>query len=944
MALNSPGVGNLKVNLLLKFIILVQRHRMLRRIIYGGLFAVVVAGLGLIILLQRLDRITPVEVLQAVPDDAILFIEDVDYEFLAGTFLQGSRLWIDFINTTARTRTDSVIKQILATIDSNAPLREILLKEGLSLSLHLQGKEQLVPLFYISYAGYHNDNDFEQLVLGLLDGEAMVNERKYETETLFDVSAIKDHSPGKFTFACVSGICMISPTSLLVEGSVRNIHTEYDPEAERGLKLIRGTAGKYVHANIYIDYSRIHMLFRPIVKEPRWEKLEGMGKLATWGELDLDIKEDAIILNGMTYVDQEEPLFLRAFAGQAPVRMELQEMMPSGTSWFLHLGISNRELFLDEFMKLLAGRGLWKDVETEVERLDSQYGIDPLGDLFTVMDDELAWFAYDGMKPGQQVLLVETRSHSETRDIIMRWIGQYLQKHKFDMQAYRTEYRLDDQTRFQIYRLPEHYFKGQLPSQLFHNYFTLYENCLIFGPSVQVISRVIYQNILHKTFVSDPVHNEISDYFSNRSNLSLFMRPFAFLDGKREILDNDAAKKMDGMELFLRRIPGMVVQYSSEEQLFYQSVSCKYTSQIREKALTVWESLLDSLAVMKPFLVVNHNTQEKEIFIQDASNKIYLINSTGRILWEQEIAGPILGSIFQVDYYRNGKLQYLFNTTGKLHLIDRNGNYVERYPVSLRAAATSPIALFDYDKSRDYRIFVAGEDRKIYVYDLEGNVVTGWKFGKTESTVTSAPQHFRIGDRDYIAISDDTRSYFLDRRGRERVKPRERVVFSSRNSFTLDMNIREERPRWISTDTAGNVVCIYLDGTVSTLLRQEMGRNHFFRMQDMDKDGLPDYIFAAGDELSVVGQDGKRLFSFRVRDRISDMPDIYKFSASDIKIGLTDRARNRIYLVNADGSLYEGFPLEGFTRFSIGYFAGSDSRFNLIVGSENGFLYNYSIR
>jgi hypothetical protein len=114
-------------------------------------------------------------------------------------------------------------------------------------------------------------------------------------------------------------------------------------------------------------------------------------------------------------------------------------------------------------------------------------------------------------------------------------------------------------------------------------------------------------------------------------------------------------------------------------------------------------------------------------------------------------------------------------------------------------------------------------------------------------------------------------------------------------------------------------------------------------MQDLDMDGVPEYILAHDNELTVLHQDGKRLFSYRVKDRISGAPDIYKFSASDIKIGLTDQSRNRIYLINSDGSLYEGFPLEGSTRFSIGYFAGSDSRFNLLVGSANNFLYNYSI-
>ena len=652
-----------------------------------------------------------------------------------------------------------------------------------------------------------------------------------------------------------------------------------------------------------------------------------------------------MVLNGMTLADSEAPLFLGAFVNQSPVRMEIHEMMPSGISYFLHLGISDRDKFMHQMETYLSGTGKWDGIETERKRLSELYGIDPFDDMFRIMKDEMAWFAIEGetAHPGEEVFILETKSHSETEEITLRWIEQYLQAHAFDMQSYLHIYQLDDQTRFNIYQLPELFYKGLIPGRLFNRYFTIFENYLIFGPSISVLSRVIYQNILQKTFTSDQVYHEMSDYFSNKSNITLFIRPFAYMDYKSELLNDRTKNRLKEMELFLRRIPGIVIQYTAEDHLLYHNISCKYTSQIREKALTVWESLLDSTAVLKPALVINHNTQEKEIFIQDASDKIYLINSTGRILWKQKLDGPIKGDVFQVDYYKNGKLQYLFNTGNKLHLIDRNGNYVERFPIILRSPATSPLALFDYDNSRDYRIFLACEDRKTYMYDIEGNLVTGWKFDKTESVVTRPAQHFRIGDKDYIVLADQNRPYFLDRRGKERIRPDRRVVFSAQNPFTLDMNIREEKPRWVSTDTSGNVICVYLDGTVSTLLEQKISSNHFFMMQDMDKDGIPEYIFADGNELRVLQQDGKRLYSYRVRDNISDMPDIYKFSASDIKIGITDRSRNRIYLINADGSLYEGFPLEGSTRFSIGYFAGSDSRFNLIVGSTNNFLYNYSI-
>ncbi len=900
-------------------------------------------GLLILFLIKKLDKSIPAEVQGAIPEDAVLFAEEIDYEYLTERFLPESRTWIDFVNIIERGDLDSTLNMVLGQVRSSEPLNRLLLNKELSLSLHKVGKDQLIPLFYLEYSSSHSDSDFEHLFLAMLEKKAMINERKYEGEKVYDVSGGPGFIPGKFTFACLEGLCLISTSSMLVEESVRTIHADTDLNMDEGLQRVRETAGRFVHANLYINYEKLPDLFFPFLSESRWGTLDKLAKLASWGELDLDVKQESMTLNGMSLADPDQSLFLGAFRGQSPVRMELLETLPSGISYFFHLGISDRIRFKEQVLSYLGGLGEAPEIEAEVERIQKEYGVDPLDDLSRVLDNEIAWFAMEGVGRSEEFVLMETRSRSETVDVVMRWVEQYLRVNAFDMRSVRTVYQLDNQTRFNIYRLPDPYFEGTSLGRLFGRYFTLYENYLIFGPSVDALSRVIYQNVLHKTFVTDPVFKEISEYLSNRSNVTLFFKPYAFLEYKREMLNGKTTDWLDKSELFLRRIPGVVVQYSVEGDLFYQSISSKYTTQIRDKAMTVWESLMDTSVVLKPALVTNHNTSEKEIFIQDLSNTIYLINGTGRILWKQPVDGPILGEVHQVDFYRNGKLQYLFNTEKKIHLIDRNGNYVERYPISLRADATNPLALFDYDNSRDYRICVATADQRIYLYDIGGNMISGWRFGKTESEVTGTIQHFRIEDKDFIVAFDRNRVYILDRRGRERVRLKDNLVLSPRNSFTLDMNIREERPRWISTDTSGTVVAIYMDGSVSRLLSREVSANHFFSMVDLTRDGVPEFIFADGDELDVVEQDGKRLFTFRVRDRISYMPDIYKFSASDVKIGITDQSRNRIYLINTDGSLYEGFPLEGSTRFSIGYFKSSGSRFNLIVGSDNNFLYNYSI-
>jgi len=918
---------------------------MLKKILYTGIFAVVCLALVAVILLQRLGEDAPLESIR-VPEDAILFIEDLDYDYLSENFLPGNRMWVDFIHTSGRNKMDSSLRVLLDRISEEEGLQDLLSREGVSFSIHLVGKDLLQPLFYLSFAERYSSGDFEDEMCTLLGEEARISERKYETERLSEVSGAMGDLVGDFSYACVKGILLVSPSAMLVESAIRTIHSEPDTARGKVLQKIRSTAGRFVHANIYINYERLEKLFYPMLDQKHWPELAMLGRLASYGELDLDIKEDALLFNGMTHAGEIEGHFLSSLRAQSPVKMELHEVMPAGTYRFMHLGISDPAAFLEDLARYYGSLEKWAAMEEVLSAVKREYGVDLLGDLLLMLDDELAVFSMDDGSPSRQekLLILETGSGSESQELCSNWVEAYLRQHRGDMDSYQRVYELDPQTRYTMYRMPDYDSKGVFPAGLFRGWFTIYENYLIFAPTVDLLSRVIYQNVLHKTFASDPVYKEVSDYFSNRSNLSYFLRPYPTVEVEKEVLSSTSRGSLASLELFLRRIPGVVMQYSTEGDLLYHGAALCYTSQIREKALTVWESMLDSMAGIKPALVLNHNTREKEIFVQDKANRIYLVNGTGRILWKQQLEGPILGAVRQVDYYKNAKLQLLFNTAEKIYLIDRNGNPVERYPLSLTSKATAPLGLFDYDKSRDYRICIPCEDRRLRLYDLEGKQLEGWKFGKSESHVTTAPRHFRIKDKDYIVFKDGTRAYFLDRRGKQRIKLSKRVVFSANSDFELDMNIQGSSPRWMCTDTSGSVVAVSLDGQVSTLLEQELSASHYFRMSDIDADGVSDFLFADGDELSLLKQDGTRLYSYKVKGHIGALPDIYKFSSSDIKIGICDTGRNRIYLLNADGSLYEGFPLEGGTRFSIGYFAGSDSRFNLIVGGDNSFLYNYSIK
>jgi hypothetical protein len=83
----------------------------------------------------------------------------------------------------------------------------------------------------------------------------------------------------------------------------------------------------------------------------------------------------------------------------------------------------------------------------------------------------------------------------------------------------------------------------------------------------------------------------------------------------------------------------------------------------------------------------------------------------------------------------------------------------------------------------------------------------------------------------------------------------------------------------------------------------------------------------------------EREFSFP----ISGKPNLYEFSANNRKIGIVCHDENRIYLINSNGELYAGFPLQGNTDFSIGFLTSGNSYFNLLVGNEDNSFFNYKM-
>lgn len=204
---------------------------------------------------------------------------------------------------------------------------------------------------------------------------------------------------------------------------------------------------------------------------------------------------------------------------------------------------------------------------------------------------------------------------------------------------------------------------------------------------------------------------------------------------------------------------------------------------------TLWEFAADSSIISPVSLFTNHLTQENELCFQDNANNFYLIGCTGALLWKKDIGEPVLSPVYTVDIFKNGKFQLLFNTENYLHLIDRNGNYVQGYPVKLPAKITSNITLLDYAHTKDYRLYFACADKKIYNYTLYGIKTEGFVPLKTNAVVKMPIQYVKIGLSDYLITADVAGNiYVFSRKGEGRIDFKNKVTEELDNFYVIAGN------------------------------------------------------------------------------------------------------------------------------------------------------------
>ncbi len=374
-----------------------------------------------------------------------------------------------------------------------------------------------------------------------------------------------------------------------------------------------------------------------------------------------------------------------------------------------------------------------------------------------------------------------------------------------------------------------------------------------------------------------------------------------------------------------KEYPLSVLQFSYDRDFAHVNYVCKEaraSKQTKGGVTEIFSVELPNELMSKPQFFTNHRTQGKDVVVQDVSNKLYLISSNGKILWDKKLDGPILGEINEVDILRNGKKQLAFSTSHTFYLLDRTGKAVAPFPIKFNDAVTQPLSVFDYENNRKYR-FVLTQGKEVLMLDGKGKTVKGFTFKKAKSDIVLSPQHLRIGNKDYIIVAEESgKLNILSRVGKSRVNV-------SRNFKFSKIPIQKEGSNFVVITSENKKEKISQSGKVSS--------------QTLDVSG--NYSFSILGNTKVTVDDNL----LRVNGKLVELPfGIYSrpslfYANRTTYTTITETQENKVYVIDKSGSILSGFPVFGKSEADLANTA-KNRKLSVVVQGDAKEIVLYSFR
>ncbi|ELR73520.1 hypothetical protein C900_02605 [Fulvivirga imtechensis AK7] len=868
-----------------------------------------------------------------VPGNAVIVFES-GHTIESWQQLKASRLWNSLQRIEAFSNIDKNIEGI-DSISSRARGVAGLLGKNSLISLHVTGKNNFDFTFFIDL----NNPSAQNVATDLLEHfkskkEVTYAERIYQD---FKISELTS-SARSFTYFINNNVLVGSFTSFLVEDVVRLVKNDYKGSFKQSnYELFDLPKLSNDDGNLYINMESTSLWLSTFLRADKRKSARNVQNLGRSLFLDMDLSEDKLLLNGFTTFSSNID-FLSTFNAQKPVKADVKYYIPNRASWLYQLAFTDPEIWHNELKKywgkyspqFLTAR---RDFEQEYN-LDFSKIYDWIGTSVSLVQLEPLNFSEN-----ERITLVHCSDVTEALNQLNTFSESLAQAHGDSVYVENfAEYEIRE---LKAKDFPKNAFGPQFDGYD-ECYFTLMGDYIVMATSMQTLKTLVEDLEGENTWGRSVSYNNFLESTLEESNISLifntrrvWMELTSQADSRWQQFSNENEQSLKSFGLGS-------VQFSRLDENFYTSIALQHEDQPQPKEKKVYDALksteLSNKIITKPYVVKNHTNNGLEVAVQDSAYNFVLIGVDGNVLWRDSLGQAIVSDIEQVDYYKNGKLQYFFATKSALHIIDRLGNYIDGYPVRLENVNIKYASVVDYDKSKRYRFLLGDERGNLYLFNKEGISLEGWSPRELTGKLASKPFHIRVRGKDCIvAIQQDGVVNVMNRRGE--MMPGFPLNVDARINTKPFVNIGSDFDKTIFTllSREGRLIRFNLSGTIVSTeqLYKPTKETRFELIPDaLDKT----YIIARQDmsRLVLLSPDHKEIIS---KDYLSSgqLYVQYYDLGSDHKIyAITDKAQDFTYIYDGAGKLISSRPIDSEQEIALMYF-DSTGKYQVYVVSADTF-------
>jgi len=771
------------------------------------------------------------------------------------------------------------------------------------ISLHVVAKNTFGTTIYKNIA----QSDEKASFLKVIDRFEAKNQysiatRKYQGKDIYEL--VNSETGAVFSYFLEENVVVGSFTPFLVEDVIRIIDRQEKGFKESNKAIFELPRLSNDKGNVYVNTHKFNQFISALGGINSGQVIKDLG---TASFLDLNIDNKGLYLNGFTEFEQTN--FLSVFNDQQPVASDLKYLVPNNSASILQLGFNNRNTFFSQISDFFDINQEEVDPTFyEKYNLKAELGADWVDDNIGLVQLE--------RELGHLFYLKTTDVNEALNDL--NTLGESVAVALGDS-VYAERYSDYEIRELMVENYTRNKFLPLLPKADL-TYYTAVEDYIVFSNTIQNLKDLTGSIENEDTWGRSVTYNSFLDRTLEEFNFSFTVNTERFLEGAQSQMEGSWRESVKENLPILSNFYLASFQLSKLDDNFYTSVVVGHNRKkevVKQNFAIAQEVSLQSLVNSKPYVVKNHISNLREVVVLDSANSLKLISNGGDVLWSKDLPGKIVGELEQVDYYKNGKLQYFFTTANHLHIIDRNGNYIEGFPKQVNDNIAYSTVV-DYDNSKRYRFLIADDRGNIYLYNKEGDSLDGWNPRKLEGILTTTPFHLRVRKKDcFVTVLSNGQVVLLNRQGvalkgfpldlEARLTTGVDVKKGSDLSSTIFTTITKEG-RMIQFNMEGQILeteQLYKPTKESEfrVISDALGKSFIVIRKDLNR-------------IVVLDEKGNELFAKDYLDADDMAVQYYDFSTSNKLYAITDKIQGFTYLYDADGRLINTRPVD--SEFEVG--------------------------